>query len=488
MPTPNKTRNQNFKESDKKPKMGLSSKSLTFDPDEIMKRLKTSSSELRKILTEATEALEMPQYTASTDMRKKKDRVAQGEDAYNDKSAVVMNLEAIKKGGKDETDLLIKVMVETLKDAESMFAEEELVAKNIVIDLTKMFNELKAQADKIDPEKLERIEEYRKEFQYFQTAWSNVEKSIKKAEEKRQALLQKWEEKMAERERQEEELQRKFKLDKYYEALEQVDAKVFEEFGGSVPSEEEFLEILGFSDEVEIETSQGTEKVSASKAKELTMKKTNEMLRKRLRDLRGILTEHYTIPLDAAKSLTLYMKGYGLTASLSTMAGRNFMSQEGFEVLKNSFPDVYEEMKKYITFVDYEDQFKTLNTKIPEISNYFIQIKDKYDGISDTFENALSKSVKKEGVISDIAKATVAVVVSKFTKYFKNVITLFKGVNTRLTNMTNDLGSTLKNDRKALKALQVQSGQKVLKFKSDMAKAQSSRYDGMNQKLSKFGK
>jgi hypothetical protein len=385
MPTPKKIRNQTFdlRHGVRKPTV-TSTRSYGFNPETILEKLDANNRAVRKLIREAEAEVQAQvasqPLVVQEDPRKQVERKRAGEGVYDDKTAVVMNLEKIKASGKKETDLILKATIETLKDAESMFKEEELVAQNIVVDLTKMMDELKAQIDKIEPEKLQRFEEYRKEFQYFQTAWSNAQKAIKSAEQKRLLLLQKWEEKMAQKDDMEDQIRQKYNIDVYEEEVESRTAELWAEFGGAEPSEEEFLQSAGFSDEIEVENEDGTKSkvsykdISTNKGSSLI----NDSLRARLRELRGILTEHFQIPLEAINNLTIYMKGYGLTASLSTSPSYNVLSQEGFEVLKKSFPEVYTQMEKYISVVKPADSFKMLNTKIPEISQYFVQIQTKY--------------------------------------------------------------------------------------------------------------
>jgi hypothetical protein len=320
-------------------------------------------------------------------------------DQYGDKRAVVANLAKVTKRTNRENSFIIEGSLKITKKAEETFKETEFSIKEIVVDLTKLKNEI----EQYNSSKAKDIEELKKVMRYFVTYKNQTEKAIQEAEQKKQRIEQELEKEgyFSELDRLEDDHQAKLDAlrDKYdAEALEDAEMEVGDEL---------------------------------DKQRE-GMKSIQEKHLGEIRKIRQFVKETVDLPLDILHNVKIYAMALGALTQLSKNPDRMQMSKEGIDKILNT-PELKKELGEFIETIEYQDSVNIVSSKLPQLGTYYSEMKTKYETEMKSFEQA--KDQVDEGVFSDVINQSM----DKFVKRGKAFFNKAKSVlSTFISKITTD--------------------------------------------------
>ena len=303
-----------------------------------------------------------------------------GEADYEDKRSALINFSKSSLNAKESNDLFIQRGYRLLDSAKRAGEDAQFKVKEVVVDLTKLSNELK-EIQNTDEEKLT-IDRIRKVLRYVTTAMNNANQTIKELNEKRMRMEEEinWDE----YEREIEALNKKYGIDQWEEFGEEIAEKQAEARNNAQEIERENKEII--------------------------------------RAFRALLGQLYSVPEEIAQTSKVYLKAYGAVASLSNKGTQYNMKKEGIlKILKD--PKLYEELKDFIEInEDVADRVQIVNSRLPDIGTYFaelnLQVEEKIEQMEELQDEIDKKSKQKnEAFIPKIMEKTKGVFVRAIMKF-----------------------------------------------------------------------
>lgn len=300
---------------------------------------------------------------------------------YEDKKSAVMNLAKSTLDAEERSDAFIKNGYKLLDSAKKAGEDAQFKVKELVIDLTKLSNELK-EIRGMDDEKVT-VDRIRKVLRYVKTAMSNANKTIKELNQKRERL--------------EEEID--------WEAYEKELADLEEKYG------------LDQLDDIEDEIA---EQHAKAKDNAREIEKENKEI---IRSFRALLGQLYAIPEEVAEIAKVHMKAYGAVASISNKGTQYNMKKKGILKILND-PDLYEELGEFIDInEDVKDRVQMVNSKIPDIGTYFAELNlevnqqiEEIEELQSEFEKESKK--KNEQFVSKIINKTQKIFLRSIFKFY----------------------------------------------------------------------
>lgn len=307
-----------------------------------------------------------------------------GELDYEKKKSAVMNFTKSPQNADESSDIFIQRGYKLLDTAKKAGDDAQFKVKQIVVDLTKLSNELK-DLQGMSEEKLT-IDRVRKVLRYVDTAVTNANKIVKELKEKRQKM------------------ESNIDWDQYQQELDNLRAK----YG---------------LDDLEAEVGEIDKEISKYEKKASDdVKKIEKENKDILRSFRAILGELYAVPKEIADVTNIYMKSYGALATMTKKKKPLNMQKEGILKILND-KELYKELGEFIENIDdYSEQVKIVGSKIPDIGTYFAELQLKVDQKIDEIEVLQDKVEKSDKMkneaflpkIFDKAKRVLLKAVSQF--------------------------------------------------------------------------
>lgn len=348
---------------------------------------------------------------------------------YEGTGSVVVNLKKVTASTNKKKEIVINelgrlVAVEGTKLATDM----ELTVRDMVADLTKVLEDLRATNDEFKDGKIKTVEDVRMKFRLFITRYKASRKKIAEYEQKRA------------------EWQTKINFAEYEAKLEQL-------------QQEHDQAVLALNSQYDMETMNSIDD-EISRIEEETSSNLTEIeatAKDNIRNVRAILTELYDAPKELFDTVQIYIKAMGAVASISPMVDRYNMNPLGFQkILAN--PELMAQLGEFISEVEYSDRVAITNVKIKELGTYFSELNLKSKNKIKSFEQ--SEKELNEGVFGNIASKAMA---QSFVVY-RNIIdhvlkinklagkklsTVYKSVHSLYTEMSGDGKTLSKNAGKA---------------------------------------
>jgi hypothetical protein len=341
----------------------------------------------------------------------------QGKAQYGDKSGVVMNLMEATNLSKQLKKVVLEDSIKILDSAKNELNIIPLEVRDVVVDITKVINELKSASDVIKQENVNTLEEIRSTFRNFYTLHTN---NTKKFKQLRDNINQRREKVNVDR--FEEEFDRRVQ-----ELREQLKG----EFGITPDVDPDKLEI-------EIAEIQKMETESITKI-EFEVKEI-------IRSLRDIIKDIYDIPEEVIETSQIYLKAMGAIASLTRNAPRISMKPEAMRaIIANEKIDKALREKfgeEYFKITDVKDNVNIAKVRVQELSKYYAEINLKSDQQMKSFEES-SESLT-EGVFSDIAKKTSDQLKKRFKDFSDFVLGVYDKVKKRTKTTSNVISKETK--------------------------------------------
>jgi uncharacterized protein (UPF0147 family) len=154
-------------------------------------------SKLNRQIKMMLEDIEVQSRPSTTPSLTKSD--VQGKAQYSDKSGVVMNLMEATNLSKQLKKVVLEDSIKILDEAKNQLNTIPLEVRDVVVDITKVINELKSASDVAESENIQTLEEIRSTFRNFYTLHQNNTKKFKELRDninrrREQASVDKFEE------------------------------------------------------------------------------------------------------------------------------------------------------------------------------------------------------------------------------------------------------------------------------------------------------
>lgn len=313
--------------------------------------------------------------------RPPKSKMVGGEADYEEKRSAIMNFAKSSQNADESNDMFIQTGYKLLDKAKKAGEDAQFKVKGIVVDLTKLSNELK-ELKAMDEEKVT-VDRIRKVLRYVNTAMNNANKTIKELNEKRIKM------------------ESDINWDQYQQELDDLNSK----YG---------------LDQIDVVDEEIAEKQAEASNSAKEIEKENKEV---IRAFRALLGQLYAIPKEIAEISQVHMKAYGAVASISNKGKQYNMKKEGIlKILGDE--KLRKELEEFIEINDdVADRVQMVNSKIPDIGTYFAELNLKVDEelseinlMEDEVEKA--EKVKNEAFMPKIFEKTKKVFLRAVSKFF----------------------------------------------------------------------
>lgn len=376
--------------------------------EKLFKKVESLQRSLHRVLSEIEDAIPI----GKADPKTRKEPIA-----FDDKRAVLMNLSKVTARTNREKSIILNEADRILEVFETVKKSNEYVVKELVVDVTKIVNELKKASD-IEISTIENVQEIQKIFRYTVTSVANANKKIKEIEDKRRNL------------------ERKILDEKYFEELKRVEEEynrglqqLRDKYKVDTPEvQAQFREMQQKLDEEAQEIQQNASKIE---------KEAKDIIRK----LRDTVKEIYDIPDRIIDEIKIYIKALGAIGSISPKKDSAVLTVKG---IKKFFDDP--EFRKYLEgngwamIQEQSDRVQIANSKFPDLGTYFSELKLKGEDIIGQLEKETEKrgGTKNEGVFTDAINKFIQSVYASGKKYFDKLVELYDTASSQFNNMMSE--------------------------------------------------
>lgn len=386
---------------------------------------------------------------------------------YEGLKSLVLNLQKVTSKTKLENKKVLDSTGKLIDELELQATNVDYVVKELVVDLTKLKNEI----DTFDSEKAKDVEEVKKLLRYYVTERNRVKKSIMEAQIKKRELLKKLEtidsyEKLKQLEKEREEKIREIE-EQYDEMMSNINEDDMEKIDDINYEMSEIEELIN-------STEKDIDRIT-SKSMTSSLQEHKEDIRK----IRNIIQETVDVPIELLDTTKIILTALGAVASLNFNKDSYVMSQEGIRKILGD-KDLSSKLGEFISVVERSDSIHTFGSQIPTLGTVFSELKLKYENELKSFEEA--KENIDEGLMKPLVVDMFKKMIKKTSKYLFKLqkVLSFKRqeFNASLTSVNDSLFS-FKDDiltskkRFAQKAIQMNSEIKKLKYELSKAKSDS---------------
>jgi hypothetical protein len=326
-----------------------------------------------------------------------------GKAQYDDKSGVVVNLQVVTEDIKNLKNKVLlegaKLLKDTSNDVERNIAFE---VDNVVIDITKVMNELKRVQDDSAMDAVKRLDEIRRIMQGYTALKLRTDKQLRElAQRRNDARIKNYESELTAQ-------------------VEQLKVRLKEQHGITADIDPEQLE---------------------QKEEELTLLETEAItkiefeLKEHIRSTRQIIQELYDLPERVLDTAGLFLKAMGSVVRLTTSKPRKYIPEEVLTKLleHEKFGKILEPFTK-ITPV--RDSVNITKVRVTELSQWYTEASLKSDTkISEYEKDAKDEKPIKEGVFTDIVSSAIDKLTKRFKEFSKFLVDIFSATNKK-TNKT----------------------------------------------------
>lgn len=352
-----------------------------------------------------------------TDIEPLKKTDVQGKAQYGDKGGVVMNLMEATNLSKQLKKTVLEDSIKILNSAKQELSVIPLEVRDVVVDITKVINELKTASEQAKTEKIQSLEEIRSTFRNFYTIHQNNTKKFQQLRDKINERREKANVDMFEQE--------------FERRVQELRDQMKQEYNITPDIDPDNLEI-------EVAEIQKMETESITKI-EFEVKEI-------IRSLRSIIADIYDIPQEVIETSQIYLKAMGAIASLTRNAPRVSMRPEAIlavigndkinEALRKKFGD------DYFKITDVKDSVNIAKVRVQELGQYYAELNLKSDQQMQSFEDA-SESMN-EGVFSDIAKKTSSELKKRYKQFSDYLLSVYEKVKKRGNTASNVINKEVK--------------------------------------------
>lgn len=344
--------------------------------------------------------------------------------------SAVANFTKVTKATSRSSNVIVNSHMQVINEVEEGKKDSEFALKNIVVDITKLKNELEKYKN-LDPEKKKQVEEIQKTARYFTTTHNQLRKSLDELQDKKR----KFNERMEEIEREKEEKEEQLRRDLGIEEVEKV---------------------------------------------ENSMKEIEKNTGDQIKQVRELCKDLYDAPIEMIESAKIYITALGATGVLSPKSDRYNMSKEGIKKVLDD-PELFEKLGEFISITKQADKYQVVNVEIPKMQKYFAELEIKakdFQDDADASSEQMGESIIKS--ISDDVKEKLKVGAKASFNFFIEVgKSVIKGWN----EFSNGFSKAVESDRQGLEQFRKDGKRFVLKIQKLINEDKAEQIKKAEQKL-----
>lgn len=316
---------------------------------------------------------------------------------YGDKGAVLLNLTKISAGARQIADITIDETYRLVEQGESDTNDIKMSVDNIIVDLTKMLNDLKDL--NVPEDDIKQLEILRSAVRYAVTHIKRNNQSIRELKSK---IDQK---------------RKVFESDAYQKALDEFNRQW---------GIDEIRELEDQFDDIQQERAQEfQQKMAESYGNVQAMEQSSKDI---IRALRDVMKRYYDLNDDLLDTALIFMKAYGAKIRLENAGVRYSIPAQKVKELQKILDkdeELRELLQDFIKIKRVSDRVVINGVSFPSLGQYFAEVNSSIQNEIRDLESGKNKATKlEEGMFSDVlrkASTMIMNVIESFTASAKKI-------------------------------------------------------------------